>query len=62
LADRVKNPRGANIVMVGAITKLLGDFSYEQGVDGMSDMFRKKGKNKYEALNVAAFEAGYHWI
>jgi len=25
-------------------------------------MFRKKGKNKYEALNVAAFEAGYHWI
>ena len=27
---------------------------------GMNDMFRKKGKSKFEAQNVAAFEAGYH--
>lgn len=26
--------------------------------DGMNDMFRKKGKSKFEAKNSAAFEAG----
>lgn len=59
LADRVQNPKGANIVMIGAITKILGDFTHDEGVNGMNDMFRKKGKNKFEAMNVAAFEAGY---
>ena len=62
IADEVKNPKGANIVMIGAITKILGDFSHDEGVDGMNDMFRKKGKSKFEAKNVAAFEAGYNAI
>lgn len=62
LADEVGNPKGANIAMVGAICKLLGDFEYQAGIDGMNDMFRKKGKNKYEALNVKAFEAGYNYV
>lgn len=62
LADQVKNPKGANIVMIGAIAKLLGDFDHETGVEGMNDMFRKKGKNKYEALNAAAFEVGYYAV
>ncbi len=62
LADQVKNPKGANIVMVGAITKLLGDFTYDEAVDGMNDMFRKKDKSNFEAVNVAAFKAGYNAI
>ncbi len=62
LADKVKNPKGANIVMVGAITKLLGDFTHDAGRDGMNDMFSKKGKNKFESLNTAAFEEGYNII
>lgn len=59
LADSVQNAKGANIVMIGAITKLLGDFSHDEGRDGMNDMFRKKGKSKFVEKNVAAFEAGY---
>ena len=62
LADEVKNPKGANIVMIGAITKLLGDFTHDEGRDCMNDMFRKKGKSKFEALNTAAFEAGYNAV
>ena len=56
------NSKGANIVMIGAITKILGDFTRDEGIDGMNDMFRKKGKNKFEAANAAAFEAGYNAI
>lgn len=59
LADEVKNPKGANIVMIGAITKILGDFSHDEGINGMNDMFRKKGKSKFEEKNMAAFEKGY---
>jgi 2-oxoglutarate ferredoxin oxidoreductase subunit gamma len=62
LADEVGNERGANIVMIGAITKLLGDFTHDEGVMGMNDMFRKKGKQKFEEKNTAAFEAGYRAV
>ena len=59
ISDELKNPKGANIVMIGAIVKLLGDFTHDKGVEGMNDMFRKKGKAKFEAANSAAFKAGY---
>lgn len=62
LADRAGSPRGANIVMVGAITALLRDFSCQEGIDGMNDMFRKKGKSKFEAANTAAFTVGYQAV
>ena len=62
LADQIGNPKGANIVMIGAITKLLGDFTHDEGLNGMNDMFRKKGKSKFEALNTEAFEAGYNAV
>ena len=62
LADKVGNAKGANIVMIGAITRILGDFTHDEGIDGMNDMFRKKGKSKFEASNVAAFEAGYNAV
>lgn len=62
IADEVGHTKGANIVMIGAITKLLGDFTHDEGRDGMNDMFRKKGKSKFEAKNSAAFEAGYNAV
>lgn len=62
LAQRIGQPRGANVIMTSAIIKLLGDFTYEDGMRGMNEMFRKKGKEKYEKGNSAAFEAGYNAI
>jgi 2-oxoglutarate ferredoxin oxidoreductase subunit gamma len=60
LADKVKNTKGANIVMVGAIVRLLGDFTEEEGINAMTEMFNKKGKNKFEQLNIEAFKEGYN--
>lgn len=62
IADRLENPKGANIVMIGAIVKVLGDFEYEMGLAGMNDMFRKKGKAKFETKNSEAFQAGYQAV
>ena len=62
IADSLNNPQGANIVMMGAIVKLLGDFPYDAGLAGMNDMFRKKGKGKFEEKNSAAFRAGYEAV
>lgn len=59
LAEELNNPKGANIIMVGAMVKIMGDFTKEDAINGMNDMFRKKGKSKFEAANVAAFEKGY---
>jgi len=61
LADKVGNPKGANIAMVGAIVKALDDFTKDEGINGMNDMFRKKGKDKYEEINVKAFLEGYEY-
>lgn len=62
LADQVKNQKGANIVMIGVIMKLLNEFDQQACVDGMNDMFRKKGKAKFETGNTAAFNAGYDYV
>lgn len=62
LAEKAQNPKGANVVMVGAITALLQDFSYDEGVAGMNDMFRKKGKKEFEEANERAFAKGYYII
>lgn len=62
IAEELKNPKAANIVMVGAITRALGDFSMQEAIDGMNDMFRKKGKAKFEAMNTAALERGFRYL
>lgn len=59
IADKLKHPKGANIVMTGAMMKLLGDFTMEDALEGMNRMFEKKGKGKFTALNTEAFKAGY---
>ncbi|WP_317855262.1 2-oxoacid:acceptor oxidoreductase family protein [Chakrabartyella piscis] len=62
IADEANHSRGANIVMTGAIIKLLGDHTMEQGKAAMERMFNKKGKNKFSELNETVFEAGYNYI
>ncbi len=62
MAEEINHPKGANIVMAGVIVKETGYFTEEEALDGMNDMFRKKGKEKFEALNSAALKAGYNFI
>lgn len=59
LADALDNPKGANIVMTGAIIKAMGDFTKEEAIDAMNNSFAKKGKSKFAEANKKAFEAGY---
>lgn len=62
LAKEIEHPLGANVIMAGAIVKLTGDFNEQEAIDGMNDMFRKKGKDKYEQLNVRALRKGYEYV
>jgi len=61
LATESGNPRGANIVMTGVLLKASGDFTEQEGLDGMNSMFRKKGKAKFEEANTRAFEVGFKY-
>jgi len=62
LAKEIGHKQGANIVMAGAILKATGDFTEEEGIKGMNDMFKKKGKEKYEEINTKAFKLGFNYI
>lgn len=62
MAKELNHALGANIIMAGAIVKESGAFTEEEALNGMNDMFRKKGKEKYEGLNSAALKAGYSFI
>lgn len=59
MAEEINHPLGANIIMAGAIVKATGYFTEEEALNGMNDMFKKKGKEKFEASNTRAFKAGY---
>ena len=60
IATSLNNPKGANIVMTGAIVKYMNDFSKDEAIAAMNHMFEKKGKSKFTESNVLAFEAGYN--
>ena len=62
ISTNLNNPKGANIVMTGAIIKLMGDFTCEEAVTAMNHMFEKKGKAKFAESNSKAFHAGYNAI
>ena len=62
IAKKLNHVKGANIIMAGIIAKITGDFTEQEGIDGMNDMFKKKGKEKYQELNTKAFEAGFNFI
>jgi 2-oxoglutarate ferredoxin oxidoreductase subunit gamma len=61
MAIEMGHPKGANIIMAGVIAKISGDFSEEEGLKGMNEMFRKKGKGKFEEMNSKAFKLGYNF-
>lgn len=62
LAHEIDQPRGPNIIMAAAVIKLLGDFSMEDGIQGMNDMFEKKGKQRFASGNMKSFECGYNAV
>ena len=59
LAASIGHPKGANMVMTGALIKLLGDFEADEAVGAINEMFAKKGKARFEELNTKAFRLGY---
>lgn len=62
LAYEVNNAKGASIVMIGALMKKTGYFTAEAAKLSMGHMFEEKGKSKMNALNEAAFDAGYNAV
>lgn len=60
LAEEIKHPKGANIIMTAVIIKESGFFTEEEGLDGMNGMFNKAGKEKFEEANTKAFKTGYN--
>ena len=62
IATSLGNAKGANIVMTGAIIKLMGDFTHDAAVEAMNHMFAKKGKSKFNESNARAFNAGFNAV
>jgi 2-oxoglutarate ferredoxin oxidoreductase subunit gamma len=58
LAKEINHPKGANIIMTGAILKSIGEFTDQEAIDSMNAMFDKKGKGKFNELNTKALEIG----
>lgn len=59
MAQELGHAQGANIIMAGVIVKETGYFTEEEALSGMNDMFRKKGKEKFEEANTKALKLGY---
>jgi indolepyruvate ferredoxin oxidoreductase, beta subunit len=57
MAKEMGNPRGSNMVMLGAAAPFL-QLTPEEITGGIEQVFRRKGKEVVEA-NVRAFRAGY---
>lgn len=62
IATSLGNAKGANIVMTGAIIKLMGDFTHDAAIAAMNHMFEKKGKSKFNESNAKAFDAGFNAV
>lgn len=62
IANEMKHPKGANIVMSGVIIKLLNEFTEEEAIDGMNEMFDKKGKGKFKEMNTKAMKFGFDFV
>jgi 2-oxoglutarate ferredoxin oxidoreductase subunit gamma len=62
MAKELGHMLGANIIMAGVVVKATGEFSQEEALNGMNQVFRKKGKEKYETLNSNALRAGFGFV
>ena len=61
LAQEINHPKGANIIMTGVVVKQLGEFTDQEAIDGMNEMFAKKGKGKFAEMNTKAMEIGLNF-
>ncbi|MBQ1390464.1 MAG: 2-oxoacid:acceptor oxidoreductase family protein [Firmicutes bacterium] len=59
LAEAVGNAKGANLVMAAAVIKHCKLFDEQFALEQMCAFFAEKGKEKFNKLNIAAFQAGY---
>lgn len=62
MAQKAQNPKAANIVAIGAMIKACGLFPEEQAKAVLRQIFVDKGKEKYTAMNEAAFMEGYQAV
>ena len=62
LAQEANNPKAANIVAIGALIGKCGLFPVEQAKAVLKQIFVSKGKEKYTAMNEAAFVAGLNAV
>lgn len=60
LAQKVNNPKAANIVALGALISKTKIFDKETAIKIMCDYFEDKGKGKFNDQNKAAFEEGFN--
>jgi 2-oxoglutarate ferredoxin oxidoreductase subunit gamma len=60
IANELNNPRGANIVMLGALMKQTGMFGKDIFIQSLEGYFGKKGRNN--PLNIDCFNAGYEKV
>lgn len=58
IAQEVKNPKGVNLVMLGALANNSDLFTVEYMESAIVSFFEKKGKAKFNEKNVAAYRAG----
>jgi len=59
LASRVGNPKGANLVMLGAAIEKCGLFEEAFAEKALCDYFEGHGKGAFNDINVAALRAGF---
>lgn len=61
MANKLGRPSLANVIMLGALVRLASDFSKDEAIAGMNQMFEKKGKGRFNESNTQAFIAGYEY-
>ena len=62
LAKDVKNLKGANLIMLGALIKKCKYFEKEYALNTMKEYFEDKGKEKFNEGNERAFLAGFDFL
>ena len=62
MAQKVNNPKGANIAALGTLLKITGMFSLNSFRKNLLEYFDSKGKGAYAAINEAALEEGYRYM
>jgi 2-oxoglutarate ferredoxin oxidoreductase subunit gamma len=58
IAEKLQNPRGVNMVMLGALTKLLPKIHYPS----VEEQIKERFEGKLADLNLQAYQAGYEYM